>query len=515
MRKHKGIRLGLMGALLVGCILAGCTGDREVREEEPEEYTVLHVLTMGNETDCGIEQFYEQLDELTKRDLGCIVRFTYIPWGNEKQEIDSAIASGDYDIYCNGVFSNYLDKASKNAFLDLNLYLDAVPELVERYGQLSEHVLQECEIDGKLYGFPEIKRATSIRDGIFLYREDLCEEWGVDTIRSLEGMEEYMYLAKNSGYGELPLITDNRIWECLYLILGGKQYLDITSIQDMPYAVIDIENPDTVICRMETEAFLETLKYVQKWYQDGIIDPNILGVTDNEGYRAIRMLSADEKPCETNSTLNAVGIYYIPEMHAAHPEWKWNFYCYCADNPVYRLSLAYDTCTSVSSRCMYPELAVKFISLAHTDREYYDLLVYGVEGMNYELTDGMIDYSNISVSDRHNSWTGLPDIFMEYPQKTEDAYWDDRVREFEESFRHREEVQKDHPLIGVTMDRGGMDTAELDKVWDTYMKPLLCGVTEDLERDYKIAMDKLYEAGLSEYLQTVQERITRWSIRGR
>lgn len=509
MRKHKRIWFGVVGLFLLGSILVSCTGNRTARTEAPEECIVLRVLTMGNEAACGTEQFYEQLDRLTKRDLDCIVRFTYIPWGNEKQEIDSAIASGDYDIYCNGVFSNYLDKASKNAFLDLNLYLDTVPELVERYEQLSEHALEECEINGKLYGFPEVKRVTSIRDGIFFYREDLCEKWGINTISSLEGMEEYMYTAKDSGYGDSPLVTDNRIWECLYLILGGKRYLDITSIQDMPYAVIDIEEPDTVVCRMETEAFLETLKYVQKWYHDGIIDPNILGVTDNEGYRAIRMLAADEKPCETNSTLHAVGVYYIPELHAAHPEWKWNFYCYCWNNPMYRLSLAYDTCTSVSSRCLYPELAVKFISLAHTDREYYDLLTYGVEGMNYELTDGMIDYSGIPVSDRYGSWTGLPDIFMDYPQKTEDAYWDCRVNAFKENFRYKAEMQEEHPLIGITVDRNGIDTEELDKMWNTYMKPLLCGVTNDLERDYRIAMEKMYEARLDEYLQAIQDRIAR------
>ena len=57
------------------------------------------------------------------------------------------------------------------------------------------------------------------------------------------------------------------------------------------------------------------LLYVSKWYRDGIIDSDILGVTDNEANRAIQMLLADQKPCETNSTLSAVEQNYIPILY--------------------------------------------------------------------------------------------------------------------------------------------------------------------------------------------------------
>lgn len=67
-----------------------------------------------------------------------------------------------------------------------------------------------------------------------------------------------------------------------------------------------------------------------------------------------------------------------------NPQWKWNFYYYSEKNPVYRCSLSNDTCTSISSKCLYPEKAIQFIELAHTNENYYDLLRYGVEGINYE-----------------------------------------------------------------------------------------------------------------------------------
>lgn len=501
------IRLAVCCLLL--CAVSSCAPVRREAAREEKPAVVLQVLSMGVEPD-GMDLIYEQLDELTKRDLGCVVRFTFLPWGNEKQAIDSAIASGEYDIYCNGVFSNYKAQALKNAFLDLNPWLEYVPDLTARYRQLSETALQECEINGCLYGFPEISKTTSIRDGVILYRDDLREAWGLEEMQNLEDLEAYLYRAgQEPAYSGAPIVTDNRIWQALFFMLGSD-YLDITSMEDMPYAVIAIDNPRQVVCRMETDAFYQVLEYVQRWYRDGIIDPNILGVSDNEGTRGLQMLLEDQKPCETNSTLSAVQKYYIPLLYEKNPAWDWNFYYYSKDNPSYRCSLANGTCTSVSSRSLYPEIAVRFIGLAHTDREYYDLLRYGIEGVHYELVDGCVSYENVSADLTWQSWTGLPDVFMDYPEKLADERWNKRVEEFEEEFDQTVQREGDHPLLGMPVDYTGLPTEELDKAWDIYMKPLLCGVSDDLESDYAFAMEQLYQAGLEEYLAELQRQVTAW-----
>ena len=57
-------------------------------------------------------------------ELGCHLRFDYIPWGDERSQINMAIASGEYDFISNGNFSDYYQQAAKGAFLDLNEVLD-------------------------------------------------------------------------------------------------------------------------------------------------------------------------------------------------------------------------------------------------------------------------------------------------------------------------------------------------------------------------------------------------------
>lgn len=507
-KKIKSIGLSF---LLFLQLLAGCASSPQMEEQEDKEekLVTLHVLTMGKEPSCGMDEFYDQLDRLTKEDLGCMVRFTYIPWGDEKQEIDSAIASGEYDIYCNGVFSNYREKAAKNAFLDLKPYLGLVPKLTEHYRQLAENVLEECEMNGKLYGFPQLQYQTNIRNGIFFYRKELCKKWGISKVTDLKSMEQYMYTAKATDYQAYPMITDNRIWQCIFIILGVSKYLEITSIQDMPYAVIDMENPENVVCRMETEEFKNVLRYVSKWYQDGIIDSNILGVSDNEANRAIQMLLSDQKPCETNSTLSAVEQDYIPVLYNKNPQWQWDFYYYSENDPVYRCSLSNDTCTSISSKCLYPEKAIRFIELAHTNETYYDLLCYGVEGINYEKKDDKISYDNIPSQNIYKAWTGLPDIFMNKQISSPNTYWNTIVEKFQKEHPWKEMTIGDHPLNGFELDYSNINNKEaLDQVWNRYMKPLVCGVSKDWESDYEIAMNKFYEAGLKDYITEVQNQIS-------
>ena len=151
------------------------TVQQEQSAEESGEAVTLKAFTMGNEPASGMDTFYEQLDALTVKDLGIKVRFDFIPWGDEKNKINLNIASGEYDLYVGGNFSDYKVMATKNAFLDLKPLLSEVPDLVAHYSVVSDRTLESCEIGGKLYGIPQFGKATdsvAANEG-FMYREDL------------------------------------------------------------------------------------------------------------------------------------------------------------------------------------------------------------------------------------------------------------------------------------------------------------------------------------------------------
>lgn len=126
----KAVALGtaaVLAASLAGCGTADTSGgagtaggesaadagstEQTVQQEQPAEESgeavTLKAFTMGNEPASGMDTFYEQLDALTVKDLGIKVRFDFIPWGDEKNKINLNIASGEYDLYVGGNFSDY------------------------------------------------------------------------------------------------------------------------------------------------------------------------------------------------------------------------------------------------------------------------------------------------------------------------------------------------------------------------------------------------------------------------
>jgi len=151
--------------------LSGCgtaTKQEADSEAKADTYVTLKAITVGTMPENGMDEFYEELDEMTE-ELGCHLRFDYIPWGDERSQLNMAIASGEYDFISNGNFSDYYQQAAKGAFLDLNQYRDLVPNLFAHYEDYRADFLTNLEWNGGLYGIPQFK-ADSIRfrRGIFL-----------------------------------------------------------------------------------------------------------------------------------------------------------------------------------------------------------------------------------------------------------------------------------------------------------------------------------------------------------
>ena len=106
--------------LLLSFLLSGC-GKREGEMTSQSANVVnFRAIYLGNAPEEGLLELYRQLDELTVGELGCTIRFEFIPWGNEREQLNIAIASGEYDFIPGGVFSDYRILVSRNAPSDLN-----------------------------------------------------------------------------------------------------------------------------------------------------------------------------------------------------------------------------------------------------------------------------------------------------------------------------------------------------------------------------------------------------------
>lgn len=111
---------------------------------------------------------------------------------------------------------------------------------------------------------------------------------------------------------------------------------------------------------------------------------------------------AERKPCETNVPIWSVSASYIQSLATAHPEWTYGFFLYLSANQnFYRNETAVGSALYVSSRTKYPETAVRLLEKIHTDQRYYDLFLYGVDGIHYHNIDGAVSYEGISTANKY------------------------------------------------------------------------------------------------------------------
>lgn len=474
----------------------------------------LRGIILGTPPEEGMDELYRQLDALTISELNCTLRFEHIAWGDERKQLNTAILSGEYDLIPGGVFSDYRTLVSKNAFLNVNDYLYLVPDLQKHYDLYLDDALKSCEIDGGLYGIPQYNIGVKDASEGFFYREDLRKEWGLEPVTDLATMEAYLYRAKEEeAYQDEPLITDNRIWTSLWLMLSEGRYLEIDSMLETPFVVARADDPGVLLNRMETPEFQEVIRYIRKWKEDGILESNMLVVSDNEGERGKRLMVVDRKPCETNAPFWSVSSNFVVELWGEHPEWEYGFFPYTQNSQFwFEASIADSSVISISSRTKHPEIAVKLLEKIHTDQRYYDLLRYGVEDVHYHLADGMLDYSGISNSNRFG-WTPISDDLLSYDATPINEKWYEETEEpYYEWVMEVGRQAKADPLDGFSLQAAGLkrEMEAMERVRAQHFQPILCGYQEDYEKALEEANAALYEAGFENYLQDMQEQIAEY-----
>jgi len=477
-----------------------------------KEVVTLKAFTLGKAPTTGLDNFYKQLDALTVKDLGAKVRFDYIAWGDEKNKINLAIASGEYDLYSGGGFSDYKGTATKNAFLDLKPLLKDVPDLVEHYTQASDKTLSYAELSGKLFGIPQLGKVDGGDTGSegLVYRKDLLKEWGLDEVTNLDTMEKYLYKAKDDArYKATPVITDNRIWTSLFYMIAGGKYMEISGISENPYAVVSYADPYTVVNFLDTPEYKKILEYASKWYKDGIINHDILAASANETAKSAELLKANKKVAETNSPRWSIETSIVAPIFKANPTWELGWFDYKDTNgsPAYLPGISNNSVISISAKSKNAATALKFIEKAHTDQTYYNLLKFGVLDENYKIVDGIPSTVGIDENSVKPSWTALPDGYMEKATLSADPKWEAITQKMKTGNPTPKEYS---PLEGFSFDKTELsaESAALETVKTQYMLPLQCGVTKNIDTDLVNVKAKLKGAGLDKYMAALQKQLT-------
>lgn len=159
------------------------------------------------------------------------------------------------------------------------------------------------------------------------------------------------------------------------------------SAQGGNFYVVD----DKVMYGAMSEGYKAYLQQMNKWYADGLIDPDFTStISFDDG---IAMLSGDL--CAGSSDHSGVLGYINMLGQASNPDFEFVAAPYPVFNEGDQLHYGYIKAGSpivkaaaITTSCKNPEIAVKLIDQLYTD-EGFMLCNYGTEGKTYELVDGV------------------------------------------------------------------------------------------------------------------------------
>ena len=464
----------LVVVMMLG-LLAGCGAPAEVEDaaapgasekapakaeqaEEPVTVTWYAYVDVMSEDQ---EMVMEELNKYLVEKLG-IKMDLQISLGSEyDQKVQLALSSGepvDIMFTCNWINDYHTNLANGN--------LMAIDELYAEYGQeilTWQRCLGVQKDLWEKYG-NGITHAESLRDFEPFFQKIVENEpdlypfgYGPNTIRGLAISHEQI-----GTYGWLEFE-------------GDEMYLDFDHIK---------------------EATLEDAKMYHEWWKKGYIRSDVATFTTSV---------ADEKAGKNASGDNR----YMPTTADAIFQYSGIEYeCIPIGNAYLCNSGVQSTMTSISATSEHPVEAMKLINFIYTDKKAANMLMYGLEGVHFNLHDDGVYMDLVEdsgYSQPHLGWM-MGSQFNAYLTEGQEADVWEQTKALNESA----ELSK---LAGFQLDTSELDTymAQLANVAAEYQNvEFLVNSVEELEKVWDEYYDKMEQAGLKIVIDEINSQIETW-----
>ena len=142
---------------------------------------------------------------------------------------------------------------------------------------------------------------------------------------------------------------------------------------------------------------------------------------------------------------------------------------------------------------------LRFIDWIYASKENYDFCINGVEGVDYERVDGVVEkLSNDSFWD---GWFLEASKYKEFdPTLTQEQI--DKYKSFDDG-------SKLSKMAGFSFDPTNVsaEAAAITAVYDEYIEPMAVGLL-DYESNIDDAVERLKKAGIDEYIAEYQKQFS-------
>ena len=510
--RMKKITSVLLAAILCISMLAGCTkkeaadgtgdggkkqepkgtevGSGDTSGDEALKPVTLHFIFFG-EKKSATDEVWKAIADYTRDTLNCDYDIQFIAGSDYSDKLLVKAAAGDaWDMNFDSDWTCYYSMINKDAYLNLDELLPKyAPDLYKVYQE--KGVLSAAKNKGHIVALPWTMTMNN-RD-FLQWRGDLAETAGLTvdkgSLKDWEGIDKFLYQLK-AAY------PDKYIIESANFLGTQEGYYDLGH-----GLVVNLNDPECkVVAKEDTESFITSSKYAEKWQADGLIWKDVL--TDQLDHNAL---------INQGKLITKWGTHEFANQKRAWAEES----AYWDSTEIYpeglyanRTPLSNAMCIPATSE--NPERTLMFMNMLETDQTLYDMVHYGILGTTYEL-DGQeavfpqgMDGSNSNYMEWGGRWGIWKPQFMRPDASYSEGFWQ---REAEFAASMPQNVVS--PLDGFSFDSSNVKTelAQRDQIYNDAWKLLTVG----LSGGYEDAIAKLKSdsatAGLDKLVAEYQKQV--------
>ncbi len=431
-----------------------------------------------------VELIEEAMNKITKEKINAAIKLVTIDWASYTQKMNVMQAGGEeYDLaFVAPWVGNFYQGVAKGAYLPLD-------ELLEQYAPtlkktIPEKIWDAAKVGGQIYG--AINWQIVAAQVGFEVRKDLAEKYNLDldSIQSVADLEPFLTQV-SQGETNSP-----------YIFVPGAAIGGFDNIGDdgSPGVVRMDDASLTVLNQFESEEYKQFVELMRSWYTKGLI---------RKDQATLKFSNEILK----SGSFSGVISYPIKPGVEVEDQAKWG-------QPVLAKSLtkalittnkANATMTAISKTSKNPERAMMFLELINTNKELYNIICHGIEGVHYtKVSDNLIARSPDNTGyNPLTDWMFGNQFNGYYTDSSQVGAW-----EASEEMNLGADVS---PTLGFSFDPESVKTelAQLNSVVTQYALALESG-SVDPATILPEFISKLKEAGSDKVIAEKQKQLDAW-----
>ncbi len=484
-------KMRLLSAILAAVLCASCmSGCGEKKQTDETEVPKIKYYALGTAMSMqeGSNDVFARLNEMSKEKIGAELEIVAIDAGNYDQQMTVKLAANEpFDLMFTSNWINKFDQlVAKKALMPLNDLLETYAK--EYYDSIPQKWWDCASIDGNIYG--AINQQIFARQPYVAFKKEFTDKVGFDwqSVKSIGDLDPFFAALKADGVNseEYQYIGGTE-FEFYEEVWGFNKVGDAKSPGDIKIG--ETENIK-VFNQYATEEFKNFVKMMNDW----------------EAKKYFNTKSRAGMSIPASLGITSYGACYKPgyseiEQKNSFGEGKQDIVCAVIGESVIDTSNIVATMLGITHTSKNPEKTMELINLFQMDKEFFNLMCYGIEGRDYDkIGENKIKICTDAAYRPGIDWA-FGNQFNAFVQEgMPDNVWEEQNRANHEA--------TESPLLGFNFDPTSVQTemANCNAIINEYLGPLVNGQL-DAETGISEFLSKLDAAGAQKVIDEKQKQI--------